>query len=185
MSNKDNAGHGGDSGESRLFDGSKLGKNDLIFAALGDIDELSSFLGLAKAILGEKAKVTAAEAQLLEALQTDLVRIGGQVAMPESNPRYNNLDVITSEDVARLQALSDSYGDKVALPKKFISPGGSATGAHIDVARAVCRRAERRIVSCISDKNMRRLSECQRYLNRLSGFLFIFARWLDGGGGKE
>lgn len=170
---------GGDDGKSGLLDGSRLKKNDLLFAALGDIDELGSMIGLAKACMLQEISDREPEARLLETVQTDLVRIGAQIAMPESDKRYNSLKTITPEDVGNLEEYETVYLKEVELPKKFILPGDTVIGAHVDVSRAVCRRAERRVVACISEKKMTRLDECQCYLNRLSRLLFILARWLE------
>ncbi len=171
---------GGDKVESGLLDGSRLIKSDLVFSALGDIDELSSTLGLAKAFMLDEVDVREDEVQLLETIQADLVRIGAQVATPENSARYKNLDVITQADVGKLEELEKTYKKDVDMPKVFILPGATITGAHVDVARAVCRRAERRVVACISTRKMKRLNECQHYLNRLSGLLFTLARWIEG-----
>ena len=174
---------GGDDGSSGLLDGTRVSKDDLVFAALGDIDELSSILGLTKAVIRDDASAGEPAVGLLEEIQSDLVRIGAQIAMPENNPRYDTLDTIIPADVAKIDKFVKTYTAKVELPKEFILPGGTVTGAQVDIARAVCRRAERAVVSCIARKNMSRLDDCQSYLNRLSELLFILARWLENATG--
>ena len=170
---------GGDGGESGLLDGTRLKKSDLVFSALGDVDELSSMIGLAKAYILRAADEREPVAMLLEAVQADLVRIGAQIATPEGHARYDDLEVITAADVGRLEEYENTYAKDVEMPKKFILPGATVTGAHVDVSRAVCRRAERRVVACILERKMKRLNECRRYLNRLSGLLFTLARRLE------
>ena len=170
---------GGDEGETGLLDGSRAAKSDGVFAVLGDIDELSSMIGLAKAYIRGEAHDWEGEARLLESVQIELVRMGAQVAMPESDGRYDDLDVITNADVERLESAEEGYKNAVRMPREFILPGATTVGAHVDVARAVCRRAERRLVGYISEREMKRLDECRRYLNRLSGLLFALARRLE------
>ena len=92
---------------------------------------------------------------------------------------YTKLEVITATDIGLLEEHEKRYGKNLEMPKVFILPGATVIGAYIDVSRAVCRRAERQVVSCITEREMGWLSLCQRYLNRLSDLLFILARWFE------
>jgi cob(I)alamin adenosyltransferase len=170
---------GGDKGESGLIDGTRLKKSDLVFSALGDIDELSSTIGLAKAFMRREAAKPEGEIRVFETVQSDLVRIGAQIATPENNPHYERLEVIGPGDIGKLEEYSETYTKDFEMPNVFILPGATIAGAHVDLSRAVCRRAERRVAACIFERKMNRLNECQRYLNRLSDLLFILARWLE------
>lgn len=171
--------HGGDCGDSSLYDGTRLSKDDLLFEALGDLDELNSFLGVARATLTEHDGAGAHARGEIPAIQEDLIRIGAQIATPPESPQYKKLLPITATDVGRLEEIERGYLDELELPDVFILPGDSQPAAHFDVARAVCRRVERRIVSCIRNRNMEHLAEGRIYLNRLSSLLFAIARSIE------
>jgi cob(I)alamin adenosyltransferase len=103
------------------------------------------------------------------------------VAMPESAPEYKDIRKITSEDVETLEREEKRLLDATAIPEAFVAPGATKAGAFIDMARALCRRTERRIIRIIRERGSRGLIEVQRYLNRLSDYLFILARWVEEG----
>ena len=170
---------GGDRGESSLFNGERLRKDDTVFTALGDLDELSSTIGLSKAMLTGDGRDAKKIRRVLEDIQMDLIRIGGQVATPERDPLYEKLTVISGEDVESLEKIERKFMAQTDMPRRFILPGSTVVGGYLDLARAVCRRAERQVVACIRDRNMGKLYECQHYLNRLSDLLFVLARWIE------
>jgi cob(I)alamin adenosyltransferase len=171
--------HGGDCGKSSLYDGTRLSKDDLLFEALGDLDELNSFLGVARAALTDQNGISPRARRDIPSIQEDLIRIGAQIATPPESRQYEKLRPIAAADVDRLKDSELAYMEGIELPNEFILPGKSQCAAHFDVARAVCRRVERRIVSCIRDRNMEHLAACRAYLNRLSSLLFAIARSLD------
>jgi len=179
---------GGDWGESSLASGERRRKDDLLFEMMGVIDELSSFLGLARASCGaspesgsesEGWRGSSELADVIAAIQRTLLSIGAQVATPVSDPNYARLRLVGDGDVEALEKIEARYLAEAEIGDKFILPGDSRLSGQLDVARAMCRRAERRIVTCIRDRSMRELIPSQRYLNRLSDLLFVLARFVD------
>ncbi|MBT3272920.1 MAG: cob(I)yrinic acid a,c-diamide adenosyltransferase [Spirochaetales bacterium] len=171
---------GGDGGESSLYNGERLRKDDVLFVTLGDIDELSSLIGLAKATIRMEYPKEKKIPDVLDSIQGVLIRVGGQVATPEKDPIYDKLSVVTVQDVKRLEKTEKQFLKNLEIKGEFILPGATRAGAFLDIARAVCRRAERDVVTCIRDKYRGKLATCQNYLNRLSDLLFVLARWLEG-----
>lgn len=174
---------GGDRGESSLYDGTRLRKDDLIFQTLGDLDELTSTLGVAKASVGSSRKEAARHiTRDLNAVQQDLIRLGAVIATPRSSDAYARINAITKDDVAALEKREQRYLTNIELDGRFVVPGETLPGAFLHVARTVCRRLERRIVSCIRDRSMPQLAPCQNYLNRLADLLFVVACFVDENG---
>ncbi len=165
---------GGDRGESSLFNGERRPKSDLLFAALGDLDELSSAIGVARAA----ARNGNRKRELYE-MQQVLFKIGAQVATPEHDPVYKRLKLIEPSDLELLEEREQVLMRSVTLPNQFITPGDTLPGAHCDLARAVCRRAERTLVMCIRTHGLTQLAPAQNYLNRLSDYLFVLARYFE------
>lgn len=158
---------GGDRGESSLYSGERLRKDDFIFEVLGDIDELSSNLGIVRSL-----------SQLPEILdiQKHLLAMGAQIATSRNSPNYPSVPKIDREDVNLLEERERTLLERTPISSSFISPGDSLISAHMDVARTLARRCERRMVTLIRDRLRSDLIESQRYLNRLSDYLFILAR---------
>ena len=154
----------GDRGETSLFGGARVPKNDPRIEAYGTVDELNSYLGVVLAI--------APDAQLLE-VQRDLFEIGAHLASPGTS-RF------TGVEAARIEALErgiDSMEGELAPLKSFILPGGTLAAAQLHVARTVCRRAERLVVALHDDDSATESSIT--YLNRLSDYLFVAARYAN------
>ncbi len=165
---------GGDRGESSLYNGERRRKDDPLFEAMGDVDELSSQLGVVRATAGNGAL-----SGEVEGIQATLLQIGAQIATPKGDPLYATLRFVTDEELVALEKIEKEYLARTSIGDKFVLSGQSLLSAQIDVARAVCRRAERRVVSCIRNAGMIELAPAQRYLNRLSDFLFIVARHFE------
>ncbi len=165
---------GGDRGESSLFNGERRPKSDLLFAALGDLDELSSALGLTRAVVREANR----KRELYECQQV-LFKIGAQVATPEHDPMYRRLELIEDADLELLEERQERLMRRVVLSNQFITPGDTAMSAHCDLARAVCRRTERTVVMCIRTHGLTHLAPAQNYLYRMSDYLFVLARYLE------
>lgn len=165
---------GGDQGETSLYNGERRRKDDMVFEALGDLDEFVTALGLVRA-----HAEGAAYAKTVEAIQRRLFVLGGMVAMPESAPEYKDIRKITSEDVEALEQDEKRLLDSTAVAEAFVAPGATKASAFIDMARALCRRTERRVISIIRERGTRGLIDAQRYLNRLSDYLFILARSVE------
>ena len=158
----------GDTGETSLFGGLRVRKCDPRVAAYGDVDELNAQLGVARAS-GSDAEIDAALVQL----QRDLFALGAQLADPtERIAAHVTKAVIRDEDVARLEQLIDTLEAGLPPLRHFILAGGTASGAALHVARAVCRRAERGMVALEPAVDPVLL----KYVNRLSDLLFVLAR---------
>jgi cob(I)alamin adenosyltransferase len=157
----------GDAGDTSLFDGARVRKSDARVDAYGDVDELNAWIGLSRA-----AKPDAALDEALLAIQRDLFALGAQLADPADRVAARVTKArLADADIERLERLIDRFELELPPLRRFILPGGAA-GATLHVARAVCRRAERRIVSLEPAVD----PILVRYINRLSDLLFVMAR---------
>jgi len=156
----------GDAGETGLFGGGRVPKDDPRVQAYGEVDELNAWIGFAVAI-----HLPTFESNVLEAIQRDLFAIGAELATPNAARLRAALDPAT---VDALESVIDSYDPKLQPLKNFILPGGSPKAAALHVARTVCRRAERAVVALARKQQINPL--IVRYLNRLSDLLFVLAR---------
>jgi cob(I)alamin adenosyltransferase len=155
----------GDGGETSLVDGTRVSKDDLRVAAYGEVDELNSALGLARATMTD-AEISV----LVERLQNELFTLGADLASPLqiSVPRVGD------DLVAALEAEIDRLLEELEPLKEFILPGGTQAAATLHLARAIARRAERAVVALRRRDEIN--EEALRYLNRLSDLLFVLAR---------
>ncbi len=154
----------GDDGTTGLGDGSRTQKDSLRVEAFGTVDELNSCVGLIVTHLEES--------DLREALldiQHDLFDLGGELCIP-------GMEMIRGRHTERLERELDRLNADLPALKDFILPGGNAVAAHAHLARTVCRRAERRVISLARQEPVN--EPCIHYLNRLSDFLFVVARSL-------
>jgi cob(I)alamin adenosyltransferase len=158
----------GDHGETSLFGGARVAKNDARIEAYGTVDELSSHLGVARAS-GVPAEVDA----VAEQVQRDLFDIGAHLASPGTS-RFPGVD---PRRIAELETAIDAMERELAPLTNFILPGGTLAAAQLHVARTVCRRAERLVVA-LHDETPATLSTIA-YLNRLSDYLFVAARFAN------
>jgi cob(I)alamin adenosyltransferase len=159
----------GDSGETGLFDGTRVAKSDPRVAAYGDVDELGAWLGSVRAInLDDDLRA------MLEQIQRDLFAIGARLADPAHRIATRvKKAVVGPDDIARLEGWIDSLESGLPPLRRFILAGGSPQGAALHVARAICRRAERGMVGLGADAYE---PELLTYVNRLSDLLFVMAR---------
>jgi cob(I)alamin adenosyltransferase len=155
----------GDDGTTGLGDGSRTSKDSLRVAAMGDVDELNSTIGV---LLNEPMPDDLRPA-LLD-IQHDLFDLGGELCIPG----FENLADV---QVERLDALLERYNATLPRLQEFILPGGSRGAAVAHVARTVCRRAERAIVALGQAEPVRPV--CRQYVNRLSDLLFVLSRVLN------
>jgi cob(I)alamin adenosyltransferase len=159
----------GDAGETSLFDQTRVSKADARVDAYGEVDELNACLGAVRA-----AGVDARTAASIEAIQKQLFALGARLADPSSKIAGRvTKAAVTSADVELLEATIDRLEAELPPLRRFILPGGSPAGALLHVARTVCRRAERRVVSLGAEEVEPILVV---YLNRLSDLLFVMAR---------
>ena len=154
----------GDDGTTTLLGSGRMGKDDPRIIVLGDVDEASCFLGLAR------AEAEGEVAELLLWLQRLLYRVMGDVAMP------NEENAVAEEDLAFVDAALEEWRGKTEIPKEFIVPGESQLGALLDVARTVVRRAERSLVAAGYAEGH---PYAIRVVNRISDLLFVVARNVD------
>lgn len=171
---------GGDRGNTSLFSGERVSKSDLRVEAYGDADELNSVLGALVAFLpsGE-----AALAEEIEHIQSDLLHVGAWLAVTPGSSASKELETITQEHSKGLEAAIDRIEEELPALKDFLLPGGRAAAAWAHVARAVCRRAERQVVRLAAgtdeDETTSHLQNVITYLNRLSDYLFVLARYCN------
>jgi cob(I)alamin adenosyltransferase len=158
----------GDEGDTSLFGGTRVKKDDPRVDAYGEIDELNAWLGVVRA-----SHCDATLDDPLVQLQRDLFALGAQVADPGDKIAARvTKAALGDEDVLRLEQLIDTLEAHLSPLRRFILPGGGAAGAALHVARTVCRRVERRMVSLEPPVDPVLL----RYVNRLSDLLFVMAR---------
>jgi cob(I)alamin adenosyltransferase len=159
---------GGDRGETSLGDGRRVQKTDPRIEAYGTVDELNSFLGrvLASADLSEEFR------PWLERVQNDLFDVGADLCVPLGGERERLR--VTPGQVEWLEGLCDLVNERLEPLKSFILPAGGEVASRLHIARAVCRRAERRSVSLAEAEDANTIALA--YLNRLSDFLYILAR---------
>ena len=162
----------GDQGETSLLYGARVAKSDLRCEAYGALDEANSALGLARNWAQPRT------AAIVESLQRELFVVGGELATPlEHHDRLRQqFGVVTTEMVERIEGLIDDFEAATEMPQSFILPGGCPSGAALDLARAIIRRAERRVVS-LKEMGAIANDELLRYLNRLADLIYTLARY--------
>jgi cob(I)alamin adenosyltransferase len=160
----------GDAGETGLGDGARVPKDAARIAALGDVDELNSAIGV---VLAEDVPAEVREA--LEQVQHDLFDLGGELSIPGHA-------MVEEAHVERLEQRLEAWNAGLAPLKEFILPGGSRAAAAAHLARTVCRRAERSVVALGRNETVR--APLRQYLNRLSDLLFIAGRSLNRHAGR-
>jgi len=154
----------GDDGTTGLGDGTRVAKDSPRVAAYGTVDELNSVIGM---VLAQDIAVPIRET--LTQTQHDLFDLGGELCIP-------GMIMISDADIERLESTLDGFNDDLPALKDFILPGGGMAAACCHLARTVCRRAEREVISLQRESDVR--GEAVRYLNRLSDLLFVLARVL-------
>jgi cob(I)alamin adenosyltransferase len=156
----------GDEGKTTLLGGGQLAKDDERIALLGDIDEVSASLGMARAE-AQNGEIS----ELLLELQQLLYRIMGDLGMPEEQ------NAVGSDDLNRIDEALENWRERTEIPNEFVVPGESKVGALLDFARSVVRRVERGMVAAGLAQDH---PEALQITNRLSDLLFVAARNADG-----
>lgn len=172
----------GDGGTTGLVAGPRRMKHDARVAAYGDVDETNSLVGLARQHTATLPPLD----QMLMRIQNDLFDLGADLATPETGekPQYEPLRIVQAQ-VARLEAEIDTLNAELSPLRSFVLPGGTAAAAALHVARAVARRAERRIVELAALEGETVSTEAAAFINRLSDFLFVAARWANDKGALD
>ena len=157
----------GDTGETSLIDGKRVGKSSVRVCAYGDVDELNSVLGIANSLLKDEELSI-----VVKNIQNELFVLGSDLATPQ-DVKFE-IRRVDSEMVSKIEKLIDGFYSEVGDLKEFILPGGSVEASVLHQARAVCRRAERTVTDL--SKNEKLNNRVLIYLNRLSDLLFVLAR---------
>lgn len=169
----------GDTGESTLFDGERRSKADEVFEALGDLDELSSWIGVVRARRREhwSGPLRELDHELYD-VQTTLSRIAALVACSPGTTQYARLPQVGDDAVTELELREARLLNVTRIEPVFIVPGATEAAAELDYARTICRRSERRLVAAIRSSAHPRpdLHTAQHFLNRLSDYLFVAGR---------
>lgn len=153
----------GDKGESGLANGQRVAKHSLVFNALGDIDETNSWIGLIIANMDDRFDQ---HKKILLNIQEQLFYVGAEVAAaPTTKLKKEALETIENESDALQRSMVEDW------TTKFLMPGGSALGSYCDLARAVCRRAERSVAAYGAEGTISDL--VRQYMNRLSDYLYV------------
>ncbi|PHS28169.1 MAG: ATP:cob(I)alamin adenosyltransferase [Robiginitomaculum sp.] len=166
----------GDDGQTGLVGGARVSKADVRVAAYGDVDETNSALGLAICVLPDGALKTT-----LLRVQNDLFDLGADLANPASDDKGDRPVLrINAEQADWLESQIDHYNADLSALRSFVLPGGSEAAARLHLVRAICRRAERSAVALLQVEGIN--APALIYLNRLSDFLFVAARWVNNKG---
>lgn len=172
----------GDDGKSSNWNGDRFSKSDDLFEVLGNIDELTCWMAKVRHTgetnISHVEHIQHALYRGMSMVATDPWMVNGE----PTNGLYSKLDLIKGRDIDDLELLLKSLLDSgIKIDNKFVLPGKTPKSADIDIARTVCRRAERSIVKLISKDNSKRfdLIPVSKYLNRLSDVLFTYARYVE------
>lgn len=164
----------GDKGTTRLFSGDVVSKSSPRPEAYGDIDELVSHLGVARSLCTHADTI-----ERLIYLQRELFKAGAELATPMESLARKASPRIDAERLAELDRLRSDLEAQISMPRGFILPGGTPVAAHIDIARAVARRCERRVVALAEAGEINNPS-LLIWMNRLSDYLWLLARREEG-----
>ena len=159
----------GDDGTTGLGDGTRVAKDSLRVDAMGDVDELNSVIGL---LLTESVPDILLD--LLTQVQHDLFNLGGEICIPD-------YIILQQANIDNLEQAIDTLNEQLAPLKEFILPGGTKAAAFCHLARTVCRRAERKLITLARDEKVTAIS--LKYLNRLSDLLFVLCRIINKAAG--
>jgi cob(I)alamin adenosyltransferase len=169
----------GDDGSTSLGDGSRVAKDDPRVAAYGTVDELNSVLGLLLALHAEPG-----ETELLRGIQNDLFDVGADLCVPQPTERADSQRLrVIPEYTARLETAIDQFNERLRPLTSFVLPGGRPAAAWCHLARTVCRRAEREVVTLARTQPVN--EHVIVYLNRLSDLLFVLTRVFNNNGQED
>lgn len=160
----------GDAGETSLFGGSRVSKSSLRIESYGTVDELNSWIGLLRDSMDDEQMRS-----LLKAIQDRLFTLGAMLAADPKKPKLKKPD-LHERDIVLLENEIDRMNKSLQPLKVFILPGGHPVVSYCHIARCVCRRAERLVVALSGKEKIEPIG--LKYLNRLSDFLFVLARWM-------
>lgn len=165
----------GDSGQTGLWGGQRVDKNSVRVAAYGDVDELNAILGVVRA-----ADIEPSLDSLLQRVQNELFVLGTDLATPGELSR---IDRLSDNTIAQLEQDIDGFENELEPLRQFILPGGTFAAAQLHMARTVCRRAERSVVTLAQSEHVNPIT--LSYLNRLSDWFFVLARVVNAHAGIQ
>lgn len=169
----------GDDGSTGLVDGTRIGKDSLRVGTYGDIDETNSIIGLARLHVHDQAL-----AHALNLIQNDLFDLGADLATPSTDtPNPKPALRMVAAQTLRLETDIDRLNQALHPLNSFVLPGGSQAAAYLHLARSVSRRAERQLIALSKTTTIN--PQAITYLNRLSDFLFVAARWCNDKGATD
>ena len=173
----------GDDGTTGLGTGERRSKHDLRIDAFGTVDETNATIGMVRLYTGPTEPLVDA---MLGRIQNDLFDLGADLCTPETNEplSYEPLRIVPAQ-VKRLEAEIDELNGVLSPLNSFVLPGGTAAAAYLHLARTICRRAERIMVELALDPNEKVGTEALHYINRLSDFLFVASRYVNGKGAGD
>jgi len=168
----------GDSGRTQLFGGQIVDKDDIRVDTYGHADELNSHLGLIISHLEAQEWIT-----FMRDIQKDIFKISTELATPYDKKNKISEIVIQTNDIKKIENKIDDLEPSLPSLKNFILPGGSELAANIHITRTICRRLERRLAKFAKIETLEK--NILVYINRLSDFLFVFARYINKISGAE
>jgi len=167
----------GDKGRTSLLGGERVNKDCAIMQIIGEVDELNACLGVVASELNSFNHFLQLK-RFIQKIQSNLFIVGSElVALQTDLVEKGNIKLIDVSHIQTLERIIDHINTKIPPLTQFILPGGCKVGSYLHLARTVCRRAERSLVYLGKEKEVRR--ELYMYLNRLSDFLFVMARWVN------
>ena len=161
----------GDSGDTALYGGTRLGKDEPRIEAIGTVDELNAYIGYAQTLVEDTDL-----SELMARVQNHLFDVGADLATPATHTKANEFR-IPSDFTTEMETAIDTLSAELPSLTNFILPGGSTAGAILHIARVVCRRSERCVVRLAREAEVN--PEIIRSLNRLSDLLFVLARTVN------
>ncbi|MBM7711538.1 cob(I)yrinic acid a,c-diamide adenosyltransferase [Enterococcus xiangfangensis] len=161
----------GDKGTTSLFDGQRVKKYSDRVDTYGTFDECNACISVAAKFCRRNENV-----HLLEKIQYKMFQLAGEIATADTEKFYGKSEQISELDISSLEDVIDRYTDKLPKITSFILPGTSVAGAHLHLARTVCRRGERMLVRLSEEADLTLRPELLKYVNRLSDCLYIIAR---------
>jgi cob(I)alamin adenosyltransferase len=171
----------GDDGTTALGSGRRVSKYDLRVEAYGSLDEANAALGIARLHTKDRPELDA----MLARIQNDLFDLGADLCFPDETKDARGRLVVTDTQVERLEGEIDALNRELQPLRSFVLPGGSPASSFLHLARTVSRRAERLMVALAARKDETVGAPALRYINRLSDFLFVAARYANDKGNSD
>lgn len=169
---------GGDKGETSLVSGNRVSKGDHRIHTYGEVDELNSHLGVVLSLMKSQV-VFEEEYETIEKIQCALFDLGSNLACEVEFRNKYKLPQLTLDKIEVLERVIDRLDSQLPVLKNFILPGGSLIASHLHVARTVCRRIERNLVSFKFEDGEELPENSLVFINRLSDYLFVMARYVN------